>query len=299
MRKRRLLYLFILFLLPLVGVIWHEVTAGFHMQKVRFHLPKEEKWKCQMSEEEKQEVERIFSFPFKYLAKGRQSFVFVSHDDKYVLKLFRYHLVKPRFGLHLFRFMPSWNAYRRYRIKAKRKQFENWMKSYMIAYKDLKKETGILCLHVTETEELPNQVTVYDRIGRSFTFDPNLFGFLIQKKTDLLLDTIKDLVRKKQKEELIQLLSSYLDTVLSRHFKGINNKDPSWLRNMGSIDNKEVVEIDVGRYTYAPVMKEKKALEAYLHKYTATLQEFLSREYPEMRQALQKLKEEKVDQCAI
>lgn len=39
--------------------------------------------------EEQQEVERILSQKFTYLARGSQAFAFISEDGKYILKLFK------------------------------------------------------------------------------------------------------------------------------------------------------------------------------------------------------------------
>lgn len=287
------------FLITVISVAWHELTGGFQMQKVRFNLPENQKWHAELQQEEKKEVEKTLTQPFYYLAKGRQSYVFVSEDDKYVLKLFRYHLVRPRFGLHLCKWPKRLNNYRRYRIASKKRQFENWMNSYIIAYDKLKKETGLLTVHLTKTDYLPKKTVLYDRIGRAYTFDPNEVGFLIQKKTDLFLDVVQDLVRKKDEKSLTKLLSSYVDMVLARHFKGINNKDPSWLRNIGATKDQEVVEIDVGRYTFAPVVANKKSLQSYLRRYVVSLSDYFHKRFPEMEKKFNKLVDSKVEECNI
>jgi hypothetical protein len=297
MNSSKLRPLFFFLLIPLFCFCWHYLSGGFQIQKIRFHLPISEKWQTHYTETQKDDIAKIISQPFHYLAKGRQSYVFVSSDDKYVIKFFRYHLIRPKFIYHFLRIFPSLDNFRRYRIKAKKRQFEKWMDSYFIAAKELKEETGLVCVHLTETNDLPRNIVIIDRLGRKHTIDPNKTGFLIQKKTDLFLDKVKKLTDKKKDKELSQLISAYLDTVISRQFKGINNKDPSWLRNMGSIGVNEVVEIDVGRYTYAQPVNSKKELRAYLHRYIYSLRDYFSSHYPEMVAKFETIIDEKVDRC--
>ena len=292
----RRLFLLFLFIVSFASC-FHLITGGFQLRKVRFSLPINGEWKTILTEEKKGEIDAILRQKFFYLGKGRQSFVFTSEDGNYVLKLFRYHLVKPKFFLHLLRFVPFWDEYRRYRIASKRMQLENWMKSYKIAYDYLQKETGILFVHLTKTKDFPENIKIYDPLGREYLLDINEYGFLLQKKTELFHDVIKRLVKEKKKEALTILLSHYLDTIFSRHFKGVNNKDPSWLRNFGSIGYKEVYEIDVGRYTFAPSSQDREVLSLYLHRYIKTLLSLFEMEYPEMADILQNLVDEKIASC--
>ncbi len=290
--------LFGFFLLALVvffiGSGWHFLGSGFRLQKIAFVIPVNPKWETPISYEEKTQLEEIVKQPFFYLDKGRQSYVFSSRDGKYVLKLFRYHLVRKRFSLYISRYVCFWDKAKKKKLKSKQKQFEDWMESYHLAFTKLQKETGLIYMHLVKTNDLPS-VVIQDKLGRSFSLDLNKYGFLLQKKTDLLFPVVQKLVKKKQDQKLQKVIQAYIKTVADRHQKGIQNKDHLWTKNYGIVGFSEVVEIDVGRYSFIPSAKTEKELRQELYLYTGLFHDFLAKNYPKALQDYEEAIEKEVN----
>ncbi len=292
-RKLSLGFFSIIFVVFFVGFGWHFFHSGFRLQKIAFVIPEKEQWKSSVSEEEMSRIKEVLEQPFFYLDKGRQSYVFSSRDGKYVLKLFRYHLVKKRFSLYVLRYLKFWDPKKKQRLFNKKKQLQSWMESYHLAFERLKEETGLLYMHLVKTEGLP-KARIKDGLGRSFTLDLNTCGFLLQKKTSLFSSVVKNLVAEKKRDLLRQVMKAYFKTVASRHQKGIVNKDHSWIKNYGIIGFSEAVEIDVGRYSVVSAAKTRKKLAFDLYSYTSPLRCYLEKNYPEIMQDYQEVLEEEV-----
>ncbi len=272
---------FLCFLLVFgLGFFWHQATAGFRLHKISFDLPLEEKWATTKKMED--QILSILNQDFYYLNKGRQTFVFESSDHQYVIKFFRYHLVKPRLWLHFPWGLKGAEAYRQRRIKNKRGQFEQWMDSYTLAYKHLQKTSGLVYIHLVKTDIFHKNLRVFDNLKRGYFIDLDTTGFLIQKKATLFSKKVKELIEKKEISSLKRLLHAYLLVLADRNHKGIKNKDHSWLKNYGCIGLDEVYEIDSGRYSFVPPASTKEALFSHLLSYTTHFRNYLVETCPEI-----------------
>ena len=82
-------------LLSIFGVcrLAHHTTEGFRISKIQNNTFENEEFPAGLSFSavEEKRVKEILSQPFTYLARGKQSFVFVSEDQKTVLKLLNNH----------------------------------------------------------------------------------------------------------------------------------------------------------------------------------------------------------------
>jgi len=272
---------FLSFCLIGLGMFWHQLSAGFRLQKIAFSIPENTEWETFLPEKEKGEVRKILQQKFTYLDKGRQSYVFLSEDGKYVLKLFRYHLVRKRFSLYIPYFLKFWDKDAGRKLFAKKGQFENWMESYKLAFEKLKEETGLIYLHLVKTSFLDQKIEVLDKLGRSYFLPLDSTGFLLQKKADLFSNVVGDLIRKKDRTNLKKVFKAYFATVASRHQKGIANKDHSWIKNYGIIGFNEAVEIDVGRYSEVSPAKKEEDLALDLYLYSTPFRKYLSKAFPE------------------
>lgn len=283
MQKKILLGVFILLAFVAgMNYLWHTLSGGFRLQKICFSIPTYSAWETTLSPFEQEKIQAVLGQKFFYLDKGRQSYVFVSEDNKYVLKLFRYHLVRPRLALSVLKYLKFWDIEAKRKLLGKRNQFENWMQSYKLAFDHLKKETGLVYIHLTQTELFPKKVEVIDSLKRSYWLDMDQFGFLIQKKVNLFSKVIQELVAHKDKDRLRQVLRAYFHTIASRKQKGIENKDHCWVKNYGIVGFTEAIEIDVGRYAITAPSNNIETLIQDLYLYTTPIREFLEKSFPEI-----------------
>jgi hypothetical protein len=234
---------------------------------------------------------QILDQKFKYFSKGSQTYVFISEDKKYVLKFLALNKYEEPFRRKLFGFLKS------YRKKRKANRFRNFksaIKSYKLAFENLKEETGILYTHFERTD-LNKKVTLIDNLGSSYKIDLNSTFFIIQKKADLLKPKIKKLSKKEllKKDEMKKILKDYIDLSYKVVKKGIINRDSSF-KNSGYIEN-SFVEIDLGRF-FKIENSNKKTFFKNLEKYHFIYRRFLKKNYPDLLvffdEEVEKLKKE-------
>lgn len=189
---------------------------------------------------------------YRYLGKGKQAFVFVSEDGKHVLKLFKppftYWNVqmfgKPRkVSVSKLPFISS--IFARTYAKQYEEQKALDFQSYVNSFNLLKEETKLEYLHLAETNNLNQTITIYDKIGIARSLDLDSACFLVQEKTDMLYPTLHKLLKEKRSEQAKKLLDTFVQ--LSNQFISAGIIKPTTVeKNFGCIDL-EAIQIDVGR----------------------------------------------------
>ncbi|MBI3237041.1 MAG: hypothetical protein HYZ48_05010, partial [Chlamydiales bacterium] len=97
----------------------HKQTDGFSRYKICSDLSFHPEWETPPPDVD---LSCILDQPFHYLTKGAQSYVFVSADDRYVLKFFRiYHLTAPVWVKNLY-WPPFFQSYRLGKILQKQEE---------------------------------------------------------------------------------------------------------------------------------------------------------------------------------
>ena len=104
------------------GRLYYRVTAGFTIGNITSDFTHRKEWEIDpISNDEKNQLKKIFSQKFRYLGKGCQSYVFASDDGAYVLKFVKYQRFRPQVWLDYFEFIPVVNRYRLFKIEKKNK----------------------------------------------------------------------------------------------------------------------------------------------------------------------------------
>lgn len=166
------------------------------------------------------------SQPFTYFAEGTQAYVFLSKDQKTILKLFKGE-----------------------------KNIQQTLEACKLAY-DMRDLTGVLFIHLNPKPGLP-QFRIKDRWGKSHQIDPAETRFILQRRA---LPFFKTLCNASQKERP-QLIQSFYALLQAMRGQGIANLDNSLGRNFGFIDGKAIA-IDFGRFVFAPERVDER--EAHL-----------------------------------
>lgn len=254
-----------LFALALYGVtqFCHQETEGFALTKVSTLL---------LEKEVSSFDNTLLNQPYHYLAKGGQSYVFVSEDGLTILKLFRssklstLQLLHSAFPLHRFK----------RKIAKLEKDLEQTLQSYELAKMHLKEETGILDLHCHPTKDLPKRLVIIDKLKIAHTIDPNLYPFVVQKRA-LSVKTHIDQLMQNQDLEKAKAALTNLFALLETPLKlGIEDGDPNLSKNFGFIDDYPV-EIDGGRFTITDTPSLKKIADS-----KEDMQHWLNKYHPEL-----------------
>jgi hypothetical protein len=208
------------------------------------------------------EVNAALNQKFHYLASGGQSWVFVSEDEKYVLKFFKAHL------------------------RSKKGKLERDFKSCQLAYDNLKEECGLVYLHLNETTTLKT-VQVVDKLNIVHPIDLDKTDFLLQKKGVLLYEHLQKLMEEKDLTGAKEALSSLCHLIIKRSEKGIFDEDARIHCNLGFVGNQPIL-LDTGRLKWDEKRKNPEIYRKDLKKITLKLKIWLEQHYPELAFHLEK-----------
>jgi hypothetical protein len=227
---------------------------------------------------EEKDLQKILGQKFFYLGRGRQSFVFSSEDDRYVIKFLRYHKYQKPLTTRMFSCITKGQkqAFLEKKERALRAQ-----ESYDIALNRLSLETAVIFAHLTPTRHSYKQVVVYDGLDRAWTIDLDNVLFIVQKKASSLEKELKRSLLSKNEEKVHQLICSFLEGVFKRQKAGILNRD--WrnaLRNSGVIGD-QVIEVDIGSFYRDDAVFSGDRFQEEMILFSLPLKEFLKKEGPE------------------
>lgn len=229
-----MLYRVILFFLFLAAIMkgWYWLRDGFDCRRIGI---------CEKTSQHEipDSILPILDQPFSYLGRGRQAFVFQSRDGQYVLKLPR----MDRYQTKLWVKNLTQQAAKSDAHKQMRKTF--CLRSFKIAYEELREETALLYIHL-ETTPSPLFVSLHDRLGLSYRIPLHQTHFLLQKKLPLAFPLFQRNLSTAKK-----ILTSFLKLARLKAEKHIFNRDSHFLGNF-AYDGEKVIQIDVGSFHYKP-----------------------------------------------
>lgn len=177
-------------ILPLVGArAYFRLTDDFRLANITYEQPPRPEWDVTPEKE----LKIILQQPFTYIGKGSQSYAFASEDGHYVLKFFKYKHLRPHWLVDALSPLPYFNAYRQKQIKRKQRKLEHLFAGYHLAWSSLRDESGLIFIHLNQTQGLYPTATLYDKIGLKRSVPLDSVVFIVQKKaqtTRQLLDAL-------------------------------------------------------------------------------------------------------------
>lgn len=252
-------------------------TKGFSVQKILSYYPPDSRWE---SAPPSSEILSLFDHPFSYLGSGNHTYVFLSHDKRYVLKFFKQkHMRTQQFLLS------------RARKEKRAKERESSYLSYKIAYDKLREETGLCYLHLSKTKDLNQTITLFDQKGKTHHLDGDKMEFLIQKRAELSFRYVEELAEKGDEEGVINSLISLLNVAKCRSLKGLGDRDMQFFKNFGFANGK-AVEIDIGEFYFEESKKDPETYKAELQELSYELLSWIDQKAPHLRGEFLKRMEE-------
>src|SRR3989344_5564201 len=168
---------------------------------------------AEVEERAPSEVLHALHQPFRYFAKGRQAFVFVSNDEQYVLKFFNKKYLQ----------VPWYAFFYRDKERIKREIRNTFYRdSYRIAKAVFGEE--ILYLHLGASQDLP-KVEIIDRASGAMCLDLNRTPFVLQRKGILLYDYLEEVYEKEGIRGIERWMEVFLKAVAARIGKGLGDGD--------------------------------------------------------------------------
>lgn len=236
--------------------------------------------RCEESSEKHavpRKIRELLNQPFMYLAKGKQSYVFVSMDKKYVLKFFK----KKDSGALEDQTEVSGNPILGYFHKKKLRKEKQKKKrlelSQALALTDLREETGVEYIHLQRCG-LKGSVLLLDPRGEVLHVEVDTLQFIIQHTIAPLKETFVKLMHANQIEEAKLKVHAIFDLLENCCKKSIWDRDTGLIQNgnIGFLESRAVY-IDTGRL--APFKKGSSYI-TYDLKRLKPLGKWLSANYP-------------------
>lgn len=230
-----------------IGHFCDKKTKGFSLHKIHsssdINIPvKAESLKSNA------EIETMLKQPFHFLGRGGQCFAFLSEDGETVIKFFKQHNIRYWDWLNQHTFPNALDGLRQKILKKHRHRSPLFFESCKIAYEEFKDRTGLIYLHLNNTDHFKGKVTVIDRLGIAYKIDPNTTRFALQKRVKPSYKKLKQLMRENDIEGAKRCIDSILNLIVERTKKGIKDRDPNIKRNFGFIGD-QAIEIDLGSFT--------------------------------------------------
>jgi hypothetical protein len=253
----------VLFLIAFIAIerFCYYQTGGFSPRKIVAEFPG-----TPISEESEQEILELLAQPFYYLDKGVQFYAFISEDETTILKLVKQKHSRPA----------DWVRAHQKIDKRRKKIFS----SCELAYRELRRETGLISLHLYPEAGREIPVTLYDNLGIAHEIDLNKTSFALQKKADLLEEKFTAWHKAKEKEKIKKGIDSLIELIAERCYKNISNLDAR-TRNFAFIEERPI-EIDLGSF----VRETELSLEEEIEKETLELRKWIAAHEPELNDFL-------------
>ena len=231
-----------------------------------------------LNAEEKQDLDHILKQKFTFFAKGSQAYVFISEDQKYILKFLNQHKLKPRTWLA---YIPlSFNPYYK-QLGLTKKICRETFKSCKIAYLNFKEETGLIYVHLNSSKDLNKKVVIYDKNGDPHSVNLDKTSFFVQNRAQMIYLRISELMRAGDIEQAKNIITSVFSLIDYLGKKGVVDNDPVLGRNFGLINDK-AVQIDIGTMHIDPHSAETLGYKDHVPHITHGFQTWLEKNYPEL-----------------
>lgn len=274
--------------------LYYRLTDDFRISNMTYQLPFEAPWQVpSLTSEEHQQLAQILGQKFSYIGKGAQCYAFVSQDQQYVLKFFKFKHLKPNFIVDLLPSIPPFKGFKQSCIERKKRKLIGVFNGYDLAYRENRQDSELIYLHLLPTTHLHLQATVIDKIGLERQIKLDDVVFLIQKKGETLRTRLNHLLKQERVQEAEQAISSILAMYISEYNRGIFDHDHGVMHNTGFIGN-QPFHLDVGKLNKDDRMRQvdiyKKDLEHVVWKidvwikatypqYYSEISHFLAQEY--------------------
>lgn len=251
----------------------HLATDGFSVLKITHKLPQSPR-----AEEPTPPIHTILSQSFRYLDSGAQSYVFLSEDEQYVIKFFKFQHMRIPQWINYVPLPKNLEEYRHHKIAKKNKVIEKLFLSYQIGYNLLQEETGLVYLHLNKTKE-HCPLHLIDKIGVHYLIEGSDIAFVIQRKGTLFYEALKQDMQKGDITHAKEVISSLLKLTILRCKKGVGDEDPDFRTNFGIISG-NVAQLDVGRFYLEEHERDPEVYKRELYRITRNFRKWLEETYP-------------------
>lgn len=264
------------------GRLYYQLTGGFTLSNISSDFAYNPEWETRpLHEDEKLVLNSALDQPYDYLGKGCQSYVFLSRDGNYVVKFFKYQRFRLQPWLAYFPPLPNVVKYRQEKIEKKWLKLDGFVKSWKIAFENLKDETGLVYVHLNKTDHLMKDLLIHDKLGNSHVVNLDEMEFCVQHRATMLCDTLMEYKKQNALERSQELISKLLALILSEYRRGLADNDHALMQNTGVVHGNPI-HIDVGQFVQSEKIKDPAFYSQELFTKTYKFKIWLKEAYPEL-----------------
>jgi hypothetical protein len=262
--------------------LYFQVTGGFSISHIMDDLTHEP---LHQVAQEAQDVQQILSQPFHYLGKGCQSYVFRSDDGKYVLKFLKYQRFRTPKYLDGFVFIDQVADYKKKKTLQKREKLDALLDSWKLAYNHLSKNTGLVYLHLNQTDIFHKPLYIIDKMGLHHEVPADDLVFLLQLHADMLCPALDQKMQEGKVSEAKQIISRLVDMLVAEYERGFGDNDHALMQNTAVV-SLQPMHIDVGQFSQEERFKNPGDYKHEIFSKTYKFRIWLSKKYPELEEHL-------------
>lgn len=261
--------------------VYEEISGGFSQSKISHEFSHEPEWKLpQTTPEQRAWLQTVLKQPYKWLGQGHQVFAFISADQKYVLKIFKFKRLNPSSTAQYLSELPFLKEYYAQLEKKRKSRINKLFEGYKVAYLKDQENTGILFLHYDNEKDLNMRVKVEDKIGMSHDVDLDAAVFAIQESAVKTKDVLSALLAEGNVKAAKERIGSLFDLYLREYKLGLMDQDRNILQNTGFVGEKPI-RIDVGQLKDVGHLDPAVFQEDLQKIATKRLDEWLKKNYPQ------------------
>jgi len=232
-----------------------------------------------LSDNEHQDLQRILSQTFSYIGKGAQCYAFVSKDQQYVLKFFKFKHLKPNVWITLLPSISFFKEYKEAYIKRKQRKLIGVFNSHDLAFREYGKGSGLIYTHLLPTQHLQLKARLTDKMGLERVVHLDEVVFLLQRKGETLRTRMHALLKQGSLEEAKQIIGSILEMYILEYQNGLYDHDHGVMHNTGFIEN-QPFHLDVGKLNKDERMREVKFYKKDLEHVIWKIDTWVKSSYP-------------------
>lgn len=249
--KKKIIILFVMIALVSIaaGRLYYNLTGDFRRGAIDGSYPFRAEWDIpELSGEERERLNKILDQEYTYLGRGAQSFAFLSDDGKYVIKLFKFKHLKPNFLLQNLPAIGFIAEKQKADLEKKKNKFNNLFSGYKLAYDRHKYESGLVYIHLNQSNHLHKELKLKDKLGLSHTLNLDEFIFVVQEKANTFREELRRHIEKGDLATAKLRINQIIDLYLSEYRKGFYDNDHGIDRNTGFVDGRPI-HLDIGKLT--------------------------------------------------
>jgi len=255
----------------------HHKSSHFTLSKIISSQKYSPEWEIPaLPIEEKKDLDQILNQKFTYYSKGSQSYVFISEDKKFILKFLKQGKLHHKSWLA---YIPlSFNPYHREYLFKKEKCRATFT-ACKTAFQELKKESGLIYVHLNKTRDLNKKITILDKNGQQHIVDIDKTCFYVQKHAQLIYSRISELMHSNDIENAKRIIFSVFSLIDFLGKKGVCDNDPILRKNFGLIED-IAVQIDIGKLRIDPLREQTLAYKEEVGSITNSFKIWIEKNYP-------------------